>query len=67
MKSSEILLPINLSRHAVDASAAITTIHSDIIKCNLNILSAIITQSTKAGQAIAFCISNSSSVNNLGN
>lgn len=65
MKSSAILLPINLSRRAVEANAAISTIKSVILKCNLNILSEVITQSTKAGQAIADCISQSSSVNNL--
>lgn len=60
MKSSAILLPINLSRRGVEANAAISTIQSDIMMCNLNILSAILTQATTAGQAIAQCISQSS-------
>lgn len=60
MKSSAILLPINLGLRATQANAAIATIQSDIIKCNLNILSEIVTQSTNAGQAIAECISQSS-------
>lgn len=63
MKSGAILLPINLSRRIVEANAAIATIQSDIIKCNVEILSAIITQSTKSGQAIIDCIGQSSSVN----
>ncbi|XP_055325055.1 uncharacterized protein LOC129579223 [Sitodiplosis mosellana] len=63
MKSGAILLPINLSRRVVEANAAISTIQSDIIKCNVDILSAIIAQSTKAGQAIIDCIGQSASVN----
>lgn len=59
MKSGTILLPINLSRRVVEANAAISTIQSDIVKCNLNILTAIVTQATKAGQAIIDCTSQS--------
>lgn len=64
MKTSTILLPINLSRRGVEANAAISTIQSDILMCNLNILSAILTQATNAGQAIAQCIGQSSNANN---
>lgn len=64
MKSSAILLPINLSRRGVEANAAISTIQSDILMCNLNIMSAILQQATTAGQAIAQCISQSPSASN---
>lgn len=63
MKSGAILLPINLGRRVIEANEAISTIHSDVMKCNLNILSAIITQATEAGRAIAECISGGSSSN----
>lgn len=63
LKSGAILLPINLSRRVMEANAAISTIQADIVKCNLNILSAIVSQATQAGQAIIDCISQSSSVN----
>lgn len=56
MKSGAVLLPINLSRRVVEANVAISTIQSDIIKCNLDILSTIISQSTKSGEAIMDCI-----------
>lgn len=65
MKSGAILLPINLARRVTEANAAISTIQSDIVKCNLNILSAIVTQATKAGEAIVNCISQSASVNSV--
>lgn len=64
MKSSAILLPINLSRRGVEANAAISTIQSDILMCNLNIMSAILQQATAAGQAIAQCISQLPSASN---
>lgn len=64
MKSSAILLPINLSRRGVEANAAISTIQSDILMCNLNILSTILQQATTAGQAIAQCISQSQGASN---
>lgn len=57
MKSEAILLPINLGRRAVEANAEISTIQSDIMKCNLDILSAIIMQATKSGEAIVKCTS----------
>lgn len=56
MKSGAILLPINLARRVAEANTAISTIQSDIVKCNLDILSAIISQSMNAGQAIIDCI-----------
>lgn len=65
MKSGVILLPINLSRRIAEASAAIGTIQSDIIKCNFDILSAILLQSTKAAQAIIDCINHSASVKTM--
>ncbi|XP_031636328.1 uncharacterized protein LOC116349162 [Contarinia nasturtii] len=63
MKSGAILLPINLSRRVVEANVAISTIQSDIIKCNLDILSTIISQSTKSGEAIIDCINQNQSTN----
>lgn len=63
MKSGAILLPINMAHRVAEANTAISTIQSDIVKCNLDILSAIISQSTKAGQAIIDCINQSSGVN----
>lgn len=64
MKSAAILLPINLSQRIVEGTVAVSTIEADIIKCNLNILSAIITQATKAGQAIVNCMSQSANILN---
>lgn len=57
MKSEAILLPINLGRRAAEANAEISTIQSDIMKCNLEILLAVITQATKSGDAIVACMS----------
>lgn len=57
MKSEAILLPINLGRRAAEANAEISTIQSDIMKCNLDILMAIVTQATKSGDAIVKCMS----------
>lgn len=57
MKSMVILLPINLGRRAADVNAEMSTIQSDIILCSLDILSAIITQATKSGDAIVECMS----------
>lgn len=56
MKSEAILLPINLGRRAAQANAEISTIQSDVMKCNLDILTAIVTQATKSGDAIVKCM-----------
>lgn len=57
IKSNAILLPINIGERILDASKSINAIETDIIKCNLNILKAIATQATYAGQAIVRCVS----------
>lgn len=57
MKSGAILLPINLGRRVIEANEAISTIQSDVVKCNLDILTAIITQASEAGRVIINCIS----------
>lgn len=61
MKSGAIMLPINLSRRIVEANEAISTIQTDVIKCNLDILTAVIQRATESGQAIANCIAQSNS------
>lgn len=61
MKSGAIMLPINLSRRLVEANEAINTIQTDVMKCNLDILSTIIQQATESGQAIANCVAQSNS------
>lgn len=62
MKSAAILLPINLGHRIVEGTKAIGTIEADIIKCNLNILSEIVTQATQAGQAILNCVGQSTNI-----
>lgn len=57
VKSGAILLPINLGRRAAEANEAISTIQSDVMKCNLDILTAIITQAAQSGRVIINCIS----------
>lgn len=56
IRSSTIVLPINIAKRILEATESITTIESDIAKCNLKIVEAISAEAIKAGEAIVECI-----------